>query len=419
MRQAFSFTVMVLKNISMKKIILFKIIVALLLVQYGYAQDCKTNADVDAMPGKYLTAAECPWPAVRAGYFNKMSGTADKAIAKQLLAKIEKIEQQSHAGFDLTGGNWENYYSTEGYGYFDNAKLGQYTFQSALYEFFCAKGKSMRNSEYSTVLRIYVNAIPLNTLERFLRNTFGSSMGEYDFGFQYADWKNHKPADVQAQLIPLFTYMGCNSPLLIDAINSGNNFFQDTPEKDIKPNNRSNYIYRYWFVKKNNLPVLLPVSRKEYLQSLVEYYEREKLYFPKLITKLTTEHANGVKQYSNWETDVADKIAVVKKVLSEHNEEWLAAPAIINRIEDAALTYKNKLMERTNYNRFWKFYGGENKSESLYKYNPEYFKNSPSGLAKPQIVSISFRYVTMPSSLRLLDNFTKKFDFNAVKKMQE
>lgn len=389
------------------------------LLHVSYAQDCKTNAESDAVPGKYLTADQYPWPAVRSEYFNKMVTPADKKMAKQTLGQIEKIEQQSHTGFNLTGGNWENVYSTEGYGYAGNTKLGQYTFQSAFYEFFCAKGKSVRNSEYSSVLRIYVNAIPVNTLSRFVGMPFGSGMGNYDFGLQYMDWKNHKPADVQAQLISLFSYMTCNSQPLIDAINSGNNFFQDVPDKEIRPNNRNNYIYRYWFVKKKNLPVLLPVSRKEYLQSLLEYYEREKLYFPKLIGKLTKDHDAGVNQYSNWEADVADKIAFVKKALSDRNEEWLNATAIINHNEDVSQNYKAKLTERTNYNRFWKFYDKENKSDGLYKYNPEYFKTTAQGPAGPQLVSIAFRYVSMPSSLRMLNNFTKNFDLDGVRKLVE
>lgn len=402
----------------MKKIILFNIVFALLLMQQTYAQDCKTNADLDVTPGKYLTAAQYPWPAARAEYFNNMATAADKAMAKQTLGQIEKTEQQSHNGFNLTGGNWENVYSTEGYGYAGNTKLGQYTFQSALYEFFCAKGKALRNSEYSTVLRVYVNAIPVNTLSRFIATPFGSSMsGGYDFGLQFLDLKKNKPGDAQAQLISLFTYFTCNNNQLLDAINTGNNYFQDVADKDIKPNNRNN-IYRYWFIKKNNLPVLLPVSRKEYLQSLLEYYDREKLHFTKLVVNLNADHNNSVVQYSNWEADVADKIAVVKKALSENNEDWLNAPAIINRIEDASLTYKSKLSERTNYNRFWKFYGNENKSEPLYKYNPEYFKTA-SVLAKPQIITVAFRYVTIPSSLRILNNFTKNFNFDALKKMVE
>lgn len=404
---------------EMKKIILFQIVAALLWVQYGYAQDCKTNAEVDATPGKYLTAAQYPWPAVRAEYFNKLATAADKAMAKQTLGQIEKIEQQSHNGFTLTGGNWENSYATIGYEYAGNIKLGQYIFQAALYELFCANGKLVRNSEYSSVLRIYVNAIPVNTLSRFINNPFGSSMGDYDFGLQYMDWKNHKTADVNAQLISLFTYFSCNSNSLIDAINSGENYFQDVPEKDIKPNNRNNYIYRYWFIKKKDIPVVVPVSRKEYLQSLLEYYEREKLYFPKLIVELTSNHDKDIEHsYGNWEADVANKIAVVKKELETHDEKWLSGQVVINRIEDNSQTYKAGLKERTNYNRFWKFYDNENKSEPLYKYNPAYFKTT-SVSAKPQLATIAFRYVTIPSSLRMVNNFTKNFDFGALRKLLE
>lgn len=394
------------------------VISALLIGSSVAAQDCKTNADADAAPGKFLTADQYPWPAVRTAYFNGMINAADKALAKQTLTKLEKIEQSSHTGFNLTGGNWENYFSTDGYRYFGYRKLGSYTFQSSLHEFFCSKGKLIRNEETTTILRLVVNGIPINNLDRFISYPFGSSMGDYDFGLQYLDWKNHKPADVQAQLISLFSYISCNSQPLMEAINSGNNYFQDVPEKDIRPNNRNNYIYRCWFLKKKDLPVLVPVSRKEYLQSLLEYYQREKLYFPKLVETLAKDHDNGVKQYANWEKDVADKIAAVEKIISDHgNDDWLLAQAVINRLSDQSQTYKAKLPERTNYNRFWKFYDNESRSEPLYKYNPDYFKAEVSSPAKPALISVVFRYVSMPCSLRILNNFTRNFDFETVKKM--
>ncbi len=404
----------------MKKIIITTTIAALVLTQQVFSQDCKTNADLDGMPGKFLTAAEYPWPAARAEYFNNLNTAADKAMAKQILNQVEKIEQQCHTGFNLTGGNWENVYSTDGYGYAGNTKLGKYMFQSALYEYFCAKGKSTRNSEYSSVLRIYINAIPVNTLNRFLNNPFSSpGDGLYDYlGLQDKNWQNHKPT-VTAQSIDLFSYLSCNNKDLADAINNGDGYFQDVAEKDIRPDNRNNYIYRYWFVKKSNLPVLLPVNRKEYLQSLLEYYEREKTYFPKLIEKLTKDHDAGVKQYTTWETDVNDKMVAVKKALKEHDDKWLSAQAVINRVEDASQNYKAKLAEKTNYNRFWTFYDTENKGEQLYHYNPAYFKTQAANAAKPQIITVAFRYVSIPSSIRILNNFSKKFDFDAAQKLVE
>ena len=402
-----------------KNILIISILTTAALSQQLKAQDCKTDAELDAVPGKYLTAAQYPWPAARAEYFSKMTTAADKAIAKQVLGQIEKIEAQSHTGFNLTGGNWENYYTTDGYQYFGNNKSGQYSFRAALYEYFCAKGKLTRNSEYSSILRIYVNQLALNTLNSFLSTPFGNSFPEYDFGIQFQDWKNHKPADVNAQLITLFTYMTCKSPELLKAINTGENYFQDVADKDIRPNSRSNYIYRYWFIKKKEIPVVVPVSRKEYLQSLLEYYEREKIHFTKLVAKLKEDKSGSLRYYSSWEKDVADKISVVNKELTGHDEKWLSQQAFINKIEDAGQSYKSKLTEQTNKNRFWKFYDDQKNDGGLYKYNPAYFKNSAKGPASPQLITVAFRYVTIPSSLRLLNNFTKQFDFAALQKMLE
>lgn len=381
------------------------------------AQDCKTSADLDATPGKYLTAAQYPWPAARAEYFMNLKTAANKALAKNTLENVEKIEQQSHTGFNLTGGNWENTFSSKGYQYFDNTKLGQYYFQAAFYEHICINGKLKQNGEYATVLRSYINEVKLSSLGRFLYSPFGTSMGSYDLNIQYADWKHHQPADVNAKLISLLNYITCISPELLDAINTGNNSFQDVAEKDMKLNNRSNYITRYWFIKKKDIPVLLPVSRNEYLQSLLEYYDREKIYFPKLIAKLKADKDNSIKYYANWEKDVADKIAIVQKTLNEQNEEWLSKQAIINPLSDNGRRYNAKLAEQTNYNRFWQFDDNETKSLPLYKYNPEYFNPNQKGPAAPQIITVAFRYITMPSSLRLLNNFIAHFDFESLRKI--
>mgnify|MGYP000855553153 CR=1 FL=1 len=404
----------------MKNKFILKISITLFCSQTVLAQDCKTDADVASQPGKYLTAAQYPWPAVRAEYFNNLTTAADKSIAKKTLTQIENIEQKTHNGFALTGGNWENFYSTKGYQYFANTKLGQYSFEAALHEYFCAKGKLTRNSEYSTVLRIYTNEVTLNSLDAFISYPFGSSFGSYDFGMQYADWKNHNPADVNAKLIPLFTYLSCNNTSLLERINSGTSYFQDVAEKDIKPNNRSNYIYRYWFIKKKDLPVLIPVSRKDYLESLLEYYDREKIYFTKLVAELKADRDNSIKYYTNWEADVNDKIAVVKKAMSEHDATWLSAQAVVNPANDNSQTYNAKLPEQTNYHRFWKFYDGEKKAMPLYTYNPEYFKkNAQTPAAKPQVITVAFRYNSMPLSLRLIDNFTRNFDFSSLNKLVE
>ncbi len=391
--------------------------ITMLSMQTNFAQDCKTNTELDVVPGQYLTAAQHPWPAARAGYLNELKTAGDKVTAKKILEQAEKTEQQSRTGFNLTGGNWENTYSGNGYEYAANSRLAQYYLQAAHYEFFCASGKPKRSGEYSTVLRVHVNSLSVNTLAKFLRNPFGTSFGNYALGFEYADWKNHKSTNAGDKLIKLFTYFSCNNTSLIEAINTGQNYFQDVAEKDVKINTRVPHIYRYWFVKKNTGPVLIPVSRKEYLLSLLEYYDREKLYFTKLVAKLTADRDNNVKQYEGWETTVNEKIELVKTALANGTEESLSAQAIINRMEDASLNSKSRLKERINYNRFWGFYSNEKRSEPLYQYNPAYFKTAATGVATPQLITVVFRYVTIPSSLRLLNNFTAMFDYAAYAKL--
>lgn len=389
-------------------------------IQSSYAQTCNTTAELDAVPGQYLTAAQHPWPAVRNGYFGELNTAADKAMAKKTLEQIEKTEQQTRVGFSLTGGNWENTFSSTGYEYAGNTRLGKYYLQAGHFEFFCSNGKLKRNTEFSTVLRVYVNTIPVNTLNRLLQNPFGSSMGETDFGFQFADWKNHKPADSGDKLIKLFTFVSCNNQSLLEAINTGKNYFQDVAEKNVKLNSREPFIYRYWFVKKSNVPVLIPVSRKEYLLGLLEYYEREKLHFTKRIATLTADKDKyGLKNYEGWETAVNEKIAIVKNTLDTHKEDWLSAQAVVSRSEDVYQNSKIKLKEKINYNRFWQFYDTEKRGEPLYQYNPEYFKTNTKGAAAPQLITLVFRYVTLPSSLRLLNNFTDKFDSTAYSKLLE
>jgi len=393
--------------------------IVMFCIQNSYSQNCKTTADLDGVSGQYLTAAQHPWPAARADYFNEFKTTADKALAKKTLEQIEKIEQQTRVGFSLTGGNWENTFSSRGYAYSSDTKLGKYYLQTGHHEFVCVSGKLKRNGEYGTVLRVHVNDIPVNTLDRFLQNPFGSDTGEYNFGFQYADWEN-KLTNSGDKLINLFTYLSCNNPSLIDAINTGQNYFQDVAEKNVKLNTRVPLVHRYWFVKKYNASVLIQVSRKAYLLSLLEYYEREKLHFPKVIAKLTADRdQSGLKSYDGWETAVNEKIELVKNTLTTQNEAWLNAQAVVSRSEDVYQNSKNRLKEKINYNRFWTFYDSEKRGEPLYQYNPEYFKTSTKGAATPQLITVVFRYVTMPSSMRLLNNFTSKFDYAAYAKLLE
>lgn len=373
---------------------------------------CNSKEELATAPGKYFTAAQYPWPAVRAEYFKKMTTAADKATAKQTLEQIEKREQQSRTGFTLAGGSWEAYYSTEGYTYAGSTKLADYRFQAAFHEYICINKKVERNGEYSTVLRVYVNSLPLQTLSRYLKG-ISNADGRYS-KYAYKDWKGYKPG-AAAPEIDIFTYLECSNRELINAINSGKDYWQDIPENEIRKNTYT-LVYRYWFVKRADVPLLLPVSRKEYLESLLEYYDREALSIPQSSGYVTQSAEGRQKYYGNLPAVLAGKKAIVNQVLKENSAGWLSEQAVVNGQEDLYLNQKQKLPEYSSTLTFYKFYDNEKGAGPLYKYNPAYFSGRPSP-ASPAFMVLVFRYVSMPVHLRLINNFTNNFDKEAWRKL--
>ncbi|WP_147273655.1 hypothetical protein [Pedobacter chinensis] len=367
---------------------------------------CAAKEELQAKPGKYFTSDQYPWPLARAEYFKKLSTTSEKATGKQVLNQIENLEQQSRTNFTLAGGNWETYYSTEGYQYAGNVRLADYRFQTAFHEYLCIRNKVERNSEYNTVLRVYVNSLPLNTLDRYLSNAFSDNLGNY----AYKDWKNFK-AGIASPKIELLNYLSAKNQELIEIINSDKGFWQDVPENEIRKNTYE-HVYRYWFVKKADVPLLLPVSRKEYLESLLEYYDREALYLPKSTNYTLQSAAQRLRYFGDLPAILANKKAIVNKVLKENSTEWLTKQAVVNVQEDTYLNQKQNLPEYSSDLTFHKFYDNEKDARSLYKYNPAYFSDIQN-TATPKFMSIAFRYVSKPAHLRLINNFTDKFDGNA------
>ena len=373
---------------------------------------CADKAELDSEPGKYLTAAQYPWPAARAEYYSKLKTAPEKATAKQILEQIEKLEQKTRSGFNLTGGSLENTFSSEGYQFIGDSRLADYRLQQGFYEWVCVKNKMQRNGEYSTVLRVYVNSLPINNLTytNSLRVAF---YDVFDNALSLKDPKKYKPG-TPSQLIPFFTYFSTKAPGFAEAVNSnGKTYYQDVPEEKIKQGSRD-LITRYWVIGQQDKPVLVEVSRKEYLESLLEYYEREKQYFPGKLAAAkkdgNSEYERKLKQYANWESIVESKKALVAKALKENTADWLSKQAVVNPDQDSYLNQKQSLPEETSRHTFRNFYDGDTKAVKLYKYNPAYFTASVPNAATPKLVTIAYRYIPQPSSLRLINNFTASFD---------
>jgi len=386
---------MVNKTIStLKKTILLCCLLASTILN---AQPCKTKEELDTEPGKYTNAANYKWPAVKAAYFSGLTTPAEKATARQVLTQIENLELKSRSGFNFTGGVLSNTFSSEGYRYCGTSRLPDYRFQMGFYEYICIRGKKEVSTEYATVLRVYINLPELNSFGNRLTRPFTSPESDYS-PMVNKDWKNTGDSPLFAQ----FRFLSIDSQL-VHVINTGKGYYQDVPENKIRKGTRD-FIYRYWFIKHKDIPVFLEVSRKEYLESLLEFYEREKEYFSK------KGKADGMAKY-------AYKKAIVQKELSSNSAEWLAQPAMIN----PKFSYVGYCDTKEDYDKggyftfrqFWDNKGGI----KLYKYNPTYYDPNPKNKATPQLITIAFRYISLPSSLRLSTNFTENFDKAAWQKL--
>ncbi|MCD8539614.1 MAG: hypothetical protein LRY55_07470 [Leadbetterella sp.] len=67
-------------------------------------------------------------------------------------------------------------------------------------------------------------------------------------------------------------------------------YYQDIADETVKQGNRSIYMTRRWFVTRPGIPPLVPVTRKEYLEAVLEYYEREKTGTHKKLSEARKEY---------------------------------------------------------------------------------------------------------------------------------
>lgn len=213
-------------------------------------------------------------------------------------------------------------------------------------------------------------------------------------------------------------------------LNNGNGFTENYlqgSQYDKVTENSYRWIDRRYLITKPGIPLLIPVSRKQYLQDMLEYFEIEKANFNYAVEELFKNSASdnsafGKEKKQTWQAHQTEynqyyeaKKAKVKELLANKNEEWLKKPAVVagnNATQDSA-----ERLSQTGV-----FYDTENYDKNifaLYVINPAYFNNA-SGSTKPALMEIQFRYELNKDkkfSERLIANFEKNFDFEALRKM--
>ena len=424
----------------MKRIFML-IISAIFLLNTAFAQTCSSSEELLTVAGKQIDAARCEWPQQKAHWFDQLSTEANKNTATNILTKIETLEKESRKDFNLTGCVLKTTFGTPPTAkmVYGKSTLLSYDLNLGSYEYFCVKNQLHVNEEYSIVFRAYVNR-------------FTGIDKAYTFGDDYPYYETYNKYN--GRFIALCNFIRMDNK----DVNNGKGYNQDIPESSVKPGNRSVFMTRTWYFTKPNTLLFRPVTRKEYLEALLVYYDREALFIADKISAIEKESAGMMKDqqkfpqlyedgkknllikkayYPDWQQKIATKKATVQKTLKENTAGWLAMPALVKPKKE---NYRWKNFYGTGpkdyveietvyadspgdaqatgsftFSGFWDNKGGT----TLYQYNPDYFKESEKNPAKPYMIELTYRYIKTTLGKNLVENFTRNFDFDAVRNLLE
>lgn len=381
----------------------------------------------------------------------KGTTTTKTAMTKNLIA-IEKLEEASRKDFKLTGcAARVSFSGGESTSYGKNAYTN-YSYQLGVYAYVCHVKELTTKivGEYQTVLRVNINpdvvfagnSLRPGTGDLSFNKTATTLMWSYDFpgdallGPNYETDRVKKPSNVSKYISESNLLAGRSSAYKsyhddFLKLNAGNGYTENYMHGslyDKVTENSYRLIDRHYLITKPGIPLLIPVSRKQYLQDMLEYFEIEKANFNytvnDLLKKSETNNSNfAMQQKQTWK---AHKTAYsqhyeakknkINELLANKNEEWLQLPAVVagyNATKDVA-----ERLAQTGV-----FYDAEDYDKNifaLYVLNPAYFTTSTGPSTNPKLIEVSFRYElnkNLGFSERLISNFEKHFDFEALRKM--
>lgn len=387
---------------------------------------CQNDDEVARMPARYTDHTN---PKYRTGLGPYSS--QEKAVMTKRLIEIEKVEEKSRRGFQATGcvlrvsfsGSYPNFYG--------NVPAAAYGYQLAAYANVCHIQQHVVKTvdEYRTVLRVDINP--------YLGAFYGQANEDFYITDKRVRYNVSIAADgAQINAGYLQTHAGsrvsqwlaqdqvARSKSDFDKINTGNGWVEEAmmgsdPKKYM-------WLDRHYYITKNGAPLLVPLSRKEYLEGLLEYYDIEKRDFQRSmgfkIAEDSRSTGDAAKQRMGiYEADkiayqkvFENKVANVKKVLADHDADWLSKQAVI----------KNRFVRENDYarpsNGLLDFVGfaadNEDGAHRLLRFNFEADKRP----AKPYFMRVQFRYeMGRYFSETLFKNFEKNFDFGALRGMLE
>ena len=381
------------------------LIASLLTANLFQAQPCKTTEDLVKLPG--VLKSDLIPGFTRNSTFKPAEGAA-------VLKTLDGAVQIMKKNFSLQGGVAKYWYKANFREHFDVYEYPSYELVVAFYQDVCVNGQRTFSSEYTVDFAIRAN-------HEFIY--FDNGPGYNDF---YKD--KTKYGDLP---ITIFTYLSY-PPSQVEFMNSGKGYFE---EDDGNKFRKHSDVYRRFFLTKDGIPLLVAVSRKELLESLLELYEREKNYHVKRNQAKIDESVRYMAQYEKSgnksmyqshlenkqkaEKDLAEldglinqKKAEVEQKLKTESQQWLAAPAT-HKFHDTRFT-ADRIMESS---RFKGFYEGPD-ANTVYRFNPVLAATKKTRTGEPLFFYVRYRYKAGETfSQQITDGFVKNFDFEALRKL--
>ncbi len=399
------------------------------------------NGTADEVPGIYTDHTQTKYG------FSLKGTAAEKTVMMKNLIAIEKLEEASRKDFKLTGCAARVSFARTDNSIYGKNVYAAYGYQLGVYQFVCHVTEHVPKivDEYRTVFRVDINpyiqpggANSVGTGEFYMKygNPVYDIPVEAKLGPDFEKDKIQKPSRISQYLSEQVLLKGRsddykNKHAEFLKLNNGNGYVEngwgDSRYKGASANSYY-FIDRRYLITKPGVPLLIPVSRKQYLEDMLEYLEIEKANFEYLNTKQLNEIANETADWAKKRrADLeADKLAYpkiyeakktkLKDLLAKQKPEWLQKPAVVD--QNTMLKDANQSLEALG-----RFYDEEAEYKSaLYVLNPAYFTGNNGQLTKPLLIGVQFRYEIDKEkvfSARLFKNWEKNFDLDALRKMIE
>lgn len=379
-----------------RRIILF--IWALIRYSGTFSQTCSGADELRNQPGQILEA--------QISQLNELP-------AKHRLAAIntvKSLEQHFKKNLRFTGGASEVLaFQPASKSYFGGVFHQTYSLRMTFFEWLCNQGTVLRNPGSPFMLTITANA----PYENVLYLDFTSAGRQSILYYNFCHWLRIPRQQA-------------------DKINSGNGFHEYTyhnPEKEHAT------IFREWYITQPAIPLVVPVSRKEYLNGLLEFYRQRKQYFisgyqeqvkgcDQFLHKRARVNEDAAFQEKQEEKKAAlqairrieylyQKLkAPVEHALHNQPDVWLRKQAFLNPRKDFGVDiYTDNTL---NFELSFVFNGfyEEPDATGIFQWNRALFSRHADQPAKPLFFKLSFRYeAENPFASQLLQQISASLNF--------